>query len=354
MDIVRKALIVPWLDLREKYIVGRVNLLPRSVAIEQAGNLRIYVEARTKMFVGSDSIGRHLLHGHPIHPQNVTVIFLDDIVDEDEARRAVNALCFATIAANDPPVSYANGTTFFHFVQSLGGEPSFVGDRRPRLHGSVLDGYHVDYIYESRPRNAEHFHYRADDDFLAALVAASEQEPDIADALSVIRMAASDSPDVDLTLALTLYATATVRILAQPGIDDKLSLSLTREKSLLQPLLGIGVTGDEFEYHIARVWKSIRDIRNNWWHPTKMKMAAFPFERQTVVRPHLIAFRMVQALLAARLVEMGLLELPKATAIVRPIEDWIASIAENDPRDSSEAHSLSPYKRRTFRSSTDT
>jgi hypothetical protein len=317
-------------------------VLPRSVAIERASEQQAHLESRTCIFIESDAIGRYVEHHDAIAPVNSAIVFLDEI-DEYEARRAIDALCFATIAANEPPVAYTNGTTFFNLIQSLGGEPRFIADRRPRLHGAVHDGYGVDVAYNPRPRNAEKFHNFADRAFIQALVDGVEAEPSLAQALAIVRMAASDSAEIDLALALTLYAAATVRILAKAGLDDSFPRVLERAKMLLRPLIGDEATGDRFGYHIIRVWKSVRDDRNGWWHPSPRQGSEFPFEMQTAIKPHLIAFRMVQALLISRLVELGVYASDDAKLTVQAIESWIAEIDANDARDPNVAHSLHPH-----------
>ncbi len=345
------AIVLPWVSLNEPLRVGRVTIRPHSdalaiVAPAQRDNLRAILasfadgySARVASDLQSDHASAVILANYWTGDDE------PDASEVDDAVAAVHSLMFATIAENRATFR-ANGATFEY-------EPHFDLDRqlavrvRQHMEGWTFNAFDPSSTLCVRPRHAGPFHHEADAAFLDALMAWHGAQPSHVGLLfCALRGATSDSPDLECTIALALYAKAIALAASSPGDDDNAPFLAPRLKALLAPLLGAEATGDGFGYNIVRAWDCTRDARNAAVHINlQRKGTRFAFEC-SAASAELVAFRVVYAVTLARLVRDGFLrEDAKLARDVAATEDWLAAIGPGD-FDVAKATDWRPYRHR--------
>ncbi|MGC2407471.1 MAG: hypothetical protein WA431_13770 [Candidatus Cybelea sp.] len=252
------------------------------------------------------------------------------VTDDDEqarhARDAVDVLMLSTILENS--TLRANGATFASVVRWLDGEPGFIVDLTPRMHGSTTNGIGAETYFEMKPPRTGSFHHYRRAAMVDALWAAVNGSfaTELRQIFDTLRTATSESPDVSMDLAESLMAKAATLLTHLPGRPDQKTPMLRRLRALLSRFAAES-TGDEYRFHIARVWQAVRDHRNDFWHPKRRPGAVFPFSDQTLVTPIVLALRMAHALVAARLIELGYApDDGELAADVVAIERWISTL----------------------------
>jgi len=247
---------------------------------------------------------------------------------------------------------HANGATFASVVRWLDGEPGFIVDLTPRMHGSTTNGIGADTYFEMKPPGTGSFHHSRRPAMVDALWAAFNGgfAVQLRNILDTLRTATSESPDVSMDLAESLMAKAATLLTHLPGTPDQKGPMLTRLRALLTRFTAES-TGDEYGFHIARVWQAVRGQRNQFWHPEHRSGAIFPFNDQRLVTPLVLALRMVHALVAARLIELGYASNDSELAAdIVAIERWISTLGphlEADLEPVTDAASMMKRKERT-------
>jgi|GEM_PF-5668158 hypothetical protein len=323
-------LVCPWLELRGPLVFGDIELLPASVAIDQYPSLAPGIRTETSTY----STGyRHprTLEELEVHQRGEDVVFdiewvepsvimLHEQVDVERARTALDALCFASLASNDGSVFYANAEVFRSEVVPL----RFDGLRATvhrRMSGSLIDGATAGVQFETRPRWCGQFvHGEAElAEALAAVVFEPEAEP-LRDAFSALRLASKDAADVPVDVERSFFAMVVTHLMDRGAASDTMQAHEEYALRLLGPLVSDGAP------QILAVMKAVRHVRNGMWHPKPRTADLMPLERQRLVPFNLLAFRMVEALVVASLVDMGALAPGSKHALkVSAIEEWIAA-----------------------------
>jgi hypothetical protein len=345
------AIVLPWVTLNEPLRVGHVTVRPQSDALAivtsaQRENLRAIIASFADAYSARAA-------SMPQPDRASSVILADywaggdepDTSEIDGGIAAVHSLMFATIAENRAPFR-ANGATFEY-------EPHFQLDRplavrvRQHMEGWTFNTFDPSATLRVRPWYAGPSHHGADSAFMDALMAwRGAQSSHVGLLFGALRGATSDSPDLERTIALALYAKAVALAASSPGDDDNASALGPRLKALLAPLLGAETTGDVFGYNIVRAWDCTRDARNAAVHINPQhKAARFAFEH-SAASTEFVAFRVVYAVTLARLVRDGFLrEDAKLARDVAATEDWLAAIGSGD-FEVTKAADWRPYRHR--------
>lgn len=343
----KRVVIYPWIDLKAPLTICGVDFLPRDVAIERAGNAGDHVAAASSYFYDYLMDGAPDFDGTPLSLRRLvpSVVLLDDATTAERVERANLVWFFSVIFANNLGFRYANATTFQHFYQNIGGERGVYARRTRRMHGSKLDGAMLANVVDTRPVWCGNYHH-PDATMLALLeevIDRSDAEP-IRECIAALLTATSDNDTVLSDEEHANFARAAERLLHRPG-------QTSRTRSHEQRTLGAALLQQVVPSHcgtwqILEVRGAMRDQRNAFWHPEDRKGATHPFEKQTAVRPNLMAFHATAALLVAS--ERGLLGRDLGDGVtdyVEAVEEWIAGIKENDPRLPDEASDVSAVLR---------
>lgn len=113
------TLVLPWITLNSSQEVMRLELLPRSLAVERAGHLGDAVNTATSYFFEHQR--QNSLEDErrtDLVPVNPSVILLDAEDELDRARLAMDCLFFGVMFSNTR-FQYANGTNFIQFHQAV-------------------------------------------------------------------------------------------------------------------------------------------------------------------------------------------------------------------------------------------
>jgi len=321
------VLFLPWVQIQESITLGDVTFHPFADALAAAGDRRAQLESFGSIYVDGYTLALAVERREPPPHLRPTVVFVSD--DDDHARHArdaVDVLMLSTILENG--IIRANGGTFASVVRWLDGEPGFIVDVTPRMYGSTTNGIAASTYFEMKPPRTGSFHHsrrRAMVDALWAAVHGGFAE-ELREIFDTLRTATSESPDVSMELAESLMARAATLLTHVPGTPDRKGPMLARLRSVLHSFLPES-TGDEYGFHIVRVWQAVRDHRNDFWHPERRAGETFPFSDQTLVTPLAIALRMVHALIVTRLIELGCAPADGELADDIPaIERWIAML----------------------------
>lgn len=321
------VLFLPWVQIEQRIVVGDVTFHPFAEAISLAGERRAQLKLFGSIYVDGYTLALACKRREPAQHLFPTVIFV--AADDDSARHARDAadvLMLSTILENS--IVRANGATFASVVRWLDGDLGFIVDRTPRIHGSTTNGIGAETYFEMRPPRTGSFHHSRRAAMVDALWAAINGSfaTELREIFDTLRTATSESPDVSVDLAESLMAKAATQLTHLPGTPDKKAPMLTRLCALLSRFIAES-TGDEYGFHIARVWQAVRDHRNDFWHPERRLGALFAFSNQTLVTPLVLALRMVHALVAARLIELGYAPGDgELAADVVAIERWVATL----------------------------
>ena len=345
------VLFLPWVQIENPIVVGDVIFYPFAEALTLAGERRAQLKLFGSIYVDGYTLALASERREPAPRLRPTVVF---VAEDDErarhARDAVDVLMLSTILENG--VLHANGATFASVIRWLDGEPGFMVDFTPRMHGSTTNGIGANTYFEMKPPRTGSFHHSRRAEMVDALWAAVNGTfaTELRKIFDTLRTATSESPDVSMDLAESLMAKAATLLTHLPGTPDQKGPMLARLRSLLTRFT-VESTGDEYGFHIARVWQAVRDHRNDFWHPERRSGALFPFNDQTRVTPLVLALRMVHALVAARLIELGFAsDDSELAADVVAIERWISTLGpdlEADLEPVTDAASMMKSKERT-------
>lgn len=322
-----------------------VTWYPRANAIESAGERASHIETATSYFYDHIQDGAPSF-GHPLSLRRLkaSVVFIDDETTHSRVELATHVLCFATIFANSK-YSYANATTFDHFVQRIGGDPKISARRTRRMHGASLNGCMIENLIETRPAWCGTYH-APDESVLRALETVTDlptAEP-IHRTLKALMLATQDADAITPAAEHAHYARALERLLQRPGQgrgkkrwDAQHALSIELLDPLLVPLQDLAAD----RYHIMDARYAASDKRNDFWHPEDTDVVKYAFEKQRVVHPNLIAFRAASALIVATIYSLDAEALDdRLQAFVPTIEEWIGSIKTGDDRPPDEASDI--------------
>jgi hypothetical protein len=337
--------VFPWLHISEPATVCGVEFLPRAVAIERAGDKGPHVAGATSYFTRGYIIRDTL--DDPIKLDYVTpsIVFPSETNTSERIEIATRVFAFSSIVENNS-IFYANSTVFEHFTQRIGGAPDGYARKTRRMHGSLLDGSLIPNVLETKPAWCGKYtsHNKELAQALSSIIFDLKAQP-LRDALQALMGALTDADTIDSELERSLFARAAERLLHREG-DTRNGRPQIQEKrglELLKPLLeNAGL--DAQKPCIIDAWKAARRVRNAFWHPEDDAGPQFPFEKQTVVHPNLITFRMIHAIIIATLFDFGAIANPSKLADNVPvIEKWLCSIIENDARDPQEAANLGKF-----------
>jgi hypothetical protein len=207
-------------------------------------------------------------------------------------------------------------TVFEHYFQRLGGgDPGAIGQRYRRMHGSLLNGGHVNNGIQVRPGWCGKYHAPCEPLLrLLEHVLDSEHGYALQGCLEALFLATKDAENLPESLEHSLYAKAAERLLhRREDICDRRKpreIQRKRAQSLLRALLDFRLaqppTFDRKPFDVRRavildVWAAVRDERNAWWHPEARRNQRRAFEDQEAVHRNLIAFRAIAALVIATL-----------------------------------------------------
>ena len=299
------VLFLPWVQIENPIAVGDVTFYPFAEALSLAGERQAQLELFGSIYVDGYTFALVCERGEPAPRLRPTVAFVaDNDKQARHARDAADVLMLSTILKNS--MFRANGATFASVVRWLDGEPGFMVDFTPRMHGSTTNGIGASTYFEMKPPCTESFHHSRRDAMVDALWAAVNGNfaPELREIFDTLRSATSESPDVSMDPAESRMAKTATLLTHLPGTPDQKRPVLTRLRALLSRFVNES-TGDEYDFHLARVWQAVRDHRNDFWHPERRSGALFPFNEQTLVTPIILALRMVHALIAAGLIELG-------------------------------------------------
>jgi hypothetical protein len=345
--IPKRIVIYPWIALKAPLTVCGVEVLPRAVAIERAGDLGDYVAAATSYFYDYLMDSAPDFNGTPLRLRRLepSVVFLDNTATTERVERANLVWFMSVLFANNLGFRYANATVFQHTYQSIGGELGVYARRTRRMHGTKLDGAILANVVDAKPVWCGTYH---DPD--ATMLGLLEETIDRHDAerirecLAALLTATTDNdaqlPDDEHAN----FARAVERLLQR-------RTQARRTRDAEQKALGTSLLQQLLPRHsgpwqIMDVRDAMRDQRNAFWHPESRKNGTRAFEKQTAVRPNLIAFHATTSLLVASARELLGRDIGDAlTDYVEAVEGWIAAIKENDPRGSDEASDLSTVMR---------
>jgi len=349
------AVILPWLDLPEARTVLGVEFLPRLAAIERMGLLGENLAAATSHYYDSwqtltAESGFKSAALVPIQNMAIVPLVTEDI---KAVRDAIYAWSFATVFGNSSGL-YANGATFTHYFQRLGGDdPTWYSARHRRMGGALRSGGSTDLALSVRPGWCGDYH-EPHAEMLAALDLGlrGSTKSHLGEALEALFYATSDADIVPESLEYSLYAKVAERLLHREG-DPRMSYEIQRKRAtdLLRPLLACRLS--EPPMHEPRVfdvdtcttldvWAAMREERNAWWHPAKRASSLRDHERQTVIRRNLIAFRAVTSLVIATIVDSVGADVVASTlrTYVPAVEEWLQTIEANDSREPEQASAL--------------
>lgn len=321
------VLLLPWVHLENPIVVGNVTFHPFAEALSLAGGRRAQLKLFGSIYVDGYTLALACERSEAAPRLRPTVAFV--AADDEQARHArdaVDVLMLSTILENS--MLRANGATFASVVRWLDGEPGFMVDFTPRMHGSTTNGIGPASYFEMKPPRTGGFHHSRREAMVDALWAAVNGSfaTELREIFDTLRTATSESPDLSMDLAESLIAKAATLLTHLPGTPDQKGPMLTRLRALLSRFVAES-TSDEYGFHIARVWQAVRDHRNDFWHPERRPAALFPFNDQTLVTPFVLALRMVHALVAARLIELEYApDDSELAADVLAIERWIATL----------------------------
>jgi hypothetical protein len=345
---VERVVIYPWIALKTPVTVCGVEFLPRDVAVERADGLGGYILAATSYFYDYLMDGAPDFNGTPLtlRPLEPSVVLLNDTTTTEHVERANLVWFFSVMFANNLGFRYANATVFQHFYQNIGsGEPGVYARRTRRMHGTKLDGAMSANIVETRPIWCGSYH--EPDATMLALLEEVIDQPDakpIRECIKALLTATSDNDTMLPDEEHANFARAAERLLHRLGQTSK--TRDVEQRALGKALLEQVVPSHSGGWQIMEVRDAMRDQRNTFWHPEGRKNGARPFENQTAIRPNLVAFHATTALLVATARALLGRDLgDELTDYVEAVEEWVASIKENDPRPSDEASDWSAVLR---------
>jgi hypothetical protein len=319
--------LLPWIELHDTIVVGDVTILPFAEALHQADARAEQLETLAAIYVDGYSLPLAIANGNEVPYLKPAVVFVSD--DDDGVRHAqdaIDVLMLSTIFENNP--MRANGATFATSQRYLDGEHGFMIDITPTMYGTRMNAIGAEMYLEMKPPRTGPFHHGRRPAMVNALVRALEGPfaSELRRLFDTLRTATSESPDVPMDLAESLLAKAAMLVIHQPRLEDRKSPMLARLQKLLGALIEPS-TGDEYGFHIARVWQAVRDHRNDFWHPDRRGSNDFPFVQQRLVSPMMLAMRMMHGLLSARLIELGCADSDgDLRADVIGAEDWIGTL----------------------------
>lgn len=340
----KRIVVYPWIALKAPLTVFGVEILPRAVAIERAGD---DVGAATSYFYDylTDGVSECDSSALKLRLVEPSVVLLDDTTTTERVERANLVWFMSVLFANNLGFRYANATVFHYFYQNIGGEPGVYARRTRRMHGTKLDAAMLANVVDTRPVWCGNYH-DPDATMLALLeevIARPDAEP-IRECIAALLTATSDNDALLPDEEHANFARAVERLLHRP-----IQTNETRNKeqrALGAALLRQVVPSHSGPWQIMGVRDALRDQRNAFWHPEERKNATRPFEKQAAVRPNLMAFHATTALSVATAGSMmGRGVGDKLTDYVEAVDEWIASIQENDPRDSDKVSDLSAVLR---------
>jgi len=238
-----------------------------------------------------------------------SVLLLPDASHVARAADALDGLFFATMIASNPH-SYVNASNFVQFSQSVDTEESGALARRTRtLFGSATLDTRVEHLIETRPAWCGAY-YTHDSDALRLFeaVAGREEAEPVRECIRALHGAMSDSDGFEPDIEHAFYARALERLLARDDQTQSNRAEKQREvaTNLLQPILAQVAMLTEtptvelrpFPLESPRIVAAlewIRDDRNAAWHP-QTRASRSPLRDQLVLRPNVVAFRVVSAL----------------------------------------------------------
>lgn len=355
-DTIEAIAFFPWLELQEPITILGIEFLPRAIAIERAGDKSAQVAFATSYYYDNWLSGgwtpdepREL-----VQIQNMAVVLVPTEDVRERIRNAAYLWTFATLFQNNPYI-YANSTVFEHYFQRMGGEPGAVGQRYRRMHGSLLNGGHVNNAIQVRPGWCGKYHAPSEPLLrLLEHVVESEHGYWLQGCLEALFVATKDAENVPESLEHSLYAKAAERLLHRREDSRnprRRDIQRERARSLLYAVLDCRLAQPPtfervpFDVHkavILEVWAAVRDERNAWWHPEARRKRLRAFEEQEVVHRNLIAFRAIAALVIASLRDVvGAQSLdPKLASFVLATEHWLGEIRAQDDREPESASSL--------------
>lgn len=315
------------------------TLMPREEAIARSGDLHEQVRAATSYFFDSRR-NESLEQGEPTHlvPVGPSVILLDDDAELDRVATAIDGLFIATMM-NVNPYRYANATNFVQLHQTVaGGRPGNMLRQFRTLFGSKSLATEADYSIETRPPWCGE--YGGHDSTVLQLfetVAEHDGAGPLRRCIRALYAAMSDADSTDRDLEHANYARALERLLQRDDqtrhnrrsrqndvANDLIERVLNRQSRLVEP----GNTRQLFtpvENGIIAKMTWVRDERNAAWHPEDIHDG--PLRDQTAVRPNLVAFRVISALIIAVMAELNSGELPaKLASYVAACEHWLEDL----------------------------
>lgn len=315
------------------------TLLPRGEAIAAAGNFAAHVEAATSYFFESHRFESLTEEGRTdLVPVAPSVILLDDSAPLQRVATAMDGLFFATMVFNTSD-RYANSANFIQFTHSVGsGSPGEMGRRFRTLFGSKVLGTRARHSIETRPTwCGEYRQHHEDTLHLFESIADSGAAEPILQALRPLHAAMSDSDNLDRDLEHAFYALALERLLHRS--NQSRNTRAAQQASLAHDLLASALDGvsrlrestsatGDFAYRsgILEAVRWVRDDRNAAWHadPTGQRT---PLHNQLVIRPNIVAFRAVSALVLASMAQQSPTHTTRGViGYIAACEHWIEEI----------------------------
>ena len=324
-------LICPWWEMHRTLHVGDFEFMSVAVAIERYPELARSLESSAKRYctgyqypAQEDMDAYQRGHDVPLRLERskptIAILRAGQILED--ARAHVDMVMFACMSEMDLGF-YVNATVFESRVFSDRGHyDGFVLEHSRRMTGGATNLYDVRSRIETRPLGCGQY-YAPNEEMLDGLLAAfnGPNYGAIRQALTVFTLATRDAHQVPVETERSFYALVGTRLLSDVTAND----NLPTHTDYLRQLLNSQVTGGA--QHILDVYRSTRLNRNEQWHPNPRVEPLFAFEEQTIVPLNLVYFRAIEAILVARLVDLGCVATDsKLAAKVPAINAWIGDV----------------------------
>lgn len=334
------AYIFPWIDLQSPITILDFEILPHRVAVAEAGPFGPALAKATSYFF-ENSRRASFDNGEPeLVPVAPSIILLENDSEVVRASRAADCWFLASMLDSRSD-KCANSTLFIQFHQRLSLEHrGFRRDSR-YLFGTRHLATDADYSIEVKPFWCGQ--YCQPNNAMLRLCEQTIESPEadpVRRAVTALHMATSDMDMMDRHLEHSMYALALERLLrrddqsrhnrvpkqaklAKELLDDVLLEQLMVRDDLQEA----SVSFPSDNYAMVRAMKWIRDDRNLTVHSGEGPKS--PLADQLVLRPNLVAFRVVMALIILTLQRCApspSLNDPLLKSFVAATEHWAGEV----------------------------
>lgn len=326
----RIVLICPWWELNEEFSFCGFEFMPKDMAIDRHPELAATIRGATQsfstgyMFPDDEHADAHFLGKDvPLRPQltRPTIVVPREETSIDELLAAIDMIAFATTCKIGTGF-YTNSAVFESRILHTNGASAFITEETRRMTGGALNLYAPSTRIETRPRHCGQY-YSPDEEVLSALELLfrdPSREP-FFKAFAALRQATRDDCFIPYELERSFFALVLSRLLGDLLTSD----SLEAHMAVVIPLLDSKVQGGA--ENLLNAYRVTKYTRNEVWHPVSRTAARFPFESQMLVPLNVVLFRLVDAVVIARLIDLGLVSRDsKLGSKIEAINAWIGDL----------------------------